>query len=79
MKIKFNKYFENIILIIIATGILIIYSLINNAQSLEHYWIIHYRPVYDIINYTKIILKLTLAFNIKFVLFDTLSNLSLFV
>ncbi len=76
---KFNKYFENIILIIIAAAILITYNLINSAQSLEVYWATHYRPVYDIINYTKIILKLTLAFNIKFVLFDTLSNLSLFV
>ncbi len=76
--IKFvNKYLTNIIIIILCSFILVTYHLMDRERLTERYWIRKSRPVYNIINYIKIIIKLSLVFNIKFILLDILSGLSI--
>ena len=65
-----SKYKENYIIILFITVILLTYYYVNQNKELERFWVKESLPVYNIINYTKLILTLTLVFNIKVILFD---------
>jgi hypothetical protein len=70
------KYKENIILIILCVLVLTIYYLIDKKKKTERYTIRENKIIYDVINNCKIILKLSLMFNLKFILLGIISDLS---
>jgi hypothetical protein len=70
------KYKENIILIILCVLVLTFYYLIDKKKKTERYTIRENKVIYDVINNCKIILKLSLMFNFKFILLGIISDLS---
>ena len=74
-----KKYKDNLLLTIVSGIILLIYNYINDNKKLERYWIKHSKIVYDGITYAIVILKISMAFNLKFILVDLISYLKLLV
>jgi hypothetical protein len=74
---KLVKYKENIILIILCGLVLTFYYLIDKNKKTERYTIRENKIIYDVINYCKIILRLSLMFNLKFILIDIITELSI--
>ncbi len=72
-----KKNWINVIIIISCLTSLITYKVLDNEKKLERYWIRKSRPIYDIINYTKIIIRMSLFFNIKLILLEILDGLSI--
>jgi hypothetical protein len=72
-----KKYSLNIVIILLCASILVIYHYHDIEKKAERFWIKKSRAVFDIINYIKVILRLSLFFNIKFILLGFLQELSI--
>lgn len=74
-----KKYRDNLLLIVVSGIILLVYNYVNDNKKLERYWVKQSKVVYEGINYSIVILKLSMAFNLKFILVDLITYLKLLV
>lgn len=69
-----SKYKKQLLIIIFISSILTFYYTVNRNSKLERFWAQKSKFVYDILNYTKIIVKIILAINIKIVIFGVVRD-----